>query len=497
MYKVIVVDDEPAALSYICSIIAKKCPDYQVVTTAENGKEALDKVREFLPDLLICDVSMPLMNGIQLVATVKELYPDILSLIVSGYSDFEYAKGALQSGVCDYILKPVVPSELKKTLDIISKKIRRNLYQYRNIMIHQICNGSECTFKELERCFQYNRYYCAIVRRNGLPRRFSKNSSMEIFSDINEQFIIYGRDEMEALYIMPEEILCGSSIEDYLKKIVKKLDIEREYVTTVYYKETVSLRELSSFIKKLYQTLDAVSVVGCSQMLKVTDCEKRILDSENYASIQVLLENLEYLFRDSHYEKAKKELTRQYLVWINEKKPQLWMEYAARQILYLISKYAKKRIPIQECEYMLEDAFFFAVTGDELLNSLLDVWLRDVQENGQEAKIDSPDFFASIENYIQRHLAENLSLQSICKKFGVSQTYMGKLFRKYVNESFNRYLTAARMEKAVKLMKETPDIFIKDVAARVGYNDQFYFSRIFRSYMGVCPSDYLENEHNF
>ena len=71
---------------------------------------------------------------------------------------------------------------------------------------------------------------------------------------------------------------------------------------------------------------------------------------------------------------------------------------------------------------------------------------------------------------------------------------MGKLFRKYENESFNRYLTSVRMEKAVKLMKETPDIFIKDVAARVGYNDQFYFSRIFRSYMGVCPSDYLENK---
>ena len=207
MYKVIVVDDEPAALSHICSIIAKKCPDYQVIATAENGKEGLEKVQEFQPDLLICDVSMPVMNGIELASAVKEQYPDILSLIVSGYSDFEYAKGALQSGVCDYILKPVVPSELKKTLDIVSEKIRRSFYQHRNILVHQICNGSQCTRQELERYFQYQRYYCVIVRRNGLPRRFSKNSSMEIFSDINEQFIIYGRDEMEALYIIPEEIL--------------------------------------------------------------------------------------------------------------------------------------------------------------------------------------------------------------------------------------------------------------------------------------------------
>lgn len=497
MYKVIVVDDEPAALAHICSIIEKKCPEYQVVAVAENGKEGLEKVEELLPDLLISDVSMPLMNGIQLVSAVKEKHPEILSLIVSGYSDFEYAKGALKSGVCDYILKPVVPQEMKKTLDAAAQRIRSNYYQQRNFLVHQICNGAQYAPQDLDRCFHYKQYYCAIVRRNGLPRRFSKNSGMEIFSDINEQFLIYGRDEMESLYMIPKEQLCGNSIEEYLRKIVKKLDTEREYVTTVYHKQPFSPTQLSSLIKKLYQTLDAVSVVGVSQMLQVSDCEKAAAGSENHTSIQGFLENLEYLFQERHYEKARKEIFRQYSAWIQEKKPQLWMEYTARQVLYIISKYAEKRLPVQECEYMLEDAFFFAATGEELVNSLLDVWFRDVQESGQNPKIDSPDFFASVESYIQNHLSENLSLQSLCKNFGVSQTYMGKLFRKYVNESFNRYLTTVRMEKAVKLMREVPDIFIKDVAARVGYSDQFYFSRIFRSYMGVCPSDYLESTANF
>lgn len=196
MYRVIVVDDEPAALVLLCSIIKKKCPDYQVVATAENGREGLEKVDELLPDLVISDVSMPIMNGIQLVSAIKEKHPEMLSLIVSGYSEFEYARAALQSGVCDYILKPVIPSEMKKTLDRIGEKIRGYHYYHRNALVHQICNGAQCTSEELEKYFQYESYYCAIVRRNGLPRRFSKNNSMEIFSDINEQFIIYGRDEM-------------------------------------------------------------------------------------------------------------------------------------------------------------------------------------------------------------------------------------------------------------------------------------------------------------
>lgn len=492
MYRVIVVDDEPAALVLLGSIIEKKCPDYQVVATAENGREGLEKVDELLPDLVISDVSMPIMNGIQMVSAIKEKHPEILSLIVSGYSEFEYAKAALQSGVCDYILKPVIPSEMKKTLDRLGEKIRGYHYHHRNTLVHQICNGAQCTLEELGKYFQYERYYCAIVRRNGLPRRFSKNNSMEIFSDINEQFIIYGRDEMEALYMIPSEIVGENLLEKYLERIIKKLDSQREYVTTVYHKEALAPDELCNYIKKLYQMLDAVSVVGKSQMLCDEACVKKMSDSQDYTSVYMILENLEYLLQEHQYEKARKELQRKYSGWAEEGKPQLWMEYAARRIFYLIGKYSEKKLPLQEGEYMLEDAFFFAATSEELLGSLMEVWFREIQESGQNFKIDSQDFFDSVEGYLKSHLSENISLQSLCKKFGVSQTYMGKLFRKYAKQSFNQYLTATRMERAIKIMKESPDIYIKDIATRVGYADQFYFSRIFRSYMGVCPSDYLE-----
>lgn len=492
MYKVIVVDDEPAALVLLCSIIKKKCPDYQVVATAENGREGLAKADELLPDLVISDVSMPIMNGIQMVSALKEKHPEILSLIVSGYSEFEYAKAALQSGVCDYILKPVIPSEMKKTLDRIGDKIRKYHYQHRNALVHQICNGAQCTAEELQKYFHYESYYCAIVRRNGLPRRFSKNNSMEIFSDINEQFIIYGRDEMESLYMIPGEILCGSSLEEYLKRIIKKLDVQREYVTTVYHKEALEPAMLCNHIKKLYQILDAVSVVGKSQTLNDEEWEKIASGFQDYVSVNMLLENLEYLLQEQQYEKARKELFRKYSGWIENGEPQLWLEYAARRIFYLTSKYSEKKMPLQEGEYMLEDAFFFAATSEELIGSLMEIWFREVQENGQNYKIDSQEFFDSVESYLKSHLSENISMQSLCKKFCISQTYMGKVFRKYAKQSFNQYLTAVRMEQAIKIMKESPDVYIKDVAIRVGYADQFYFSRIFRSYMGVCPSDYLE-----
>jgi YesN/AraC family two-component response regulator len=96
-----------------------------------------------------------------------------------------------------------------------------------------------------------------------------------------------------------------------------------------------------------------------------------------------------------------------------------------------------------------------------------------------------------VKAYIKNNMASQLSLQSTARQFTISQTYLSKMFRKYEDKSFNNYLTAIRMEEAKRLMKNEPDLFIKDIASMVGYNDQFYFSRIFRSYTGVCPSDFL------
>ena len=107
-------------------------------------------------------------------------------------------------------------------------------------------------------------------------------------------------------------------------------------------------------------------------------------------------------------------------------------------------------------------------------------------------KLNTEEYFQKIKEYIQEHMAEALSLQKVSREMGVSQTYLSRLFRKYENSTFNNYLTALRMEKAKVLLKSGDRIYVKDVAEQVGYKDQFYFSRIFHSYTGVRPSEYLE-----
>ena len=108
----------------------------------------------------------------------------------------------------------------------------------------------------------------------------------------------------------------------------------------------------------------------------------------------------------------------------------------------------------------------------------------------EELSDNREQLFYTIVSYLNTHLDETLTLSIVCGKFGVSQTSLSSMFREYEKTSFNNYLTKIRIEKAKQILEQEPKIFIREVAERCGYRDQFYFSRIFRTITGICPKDY-------
>ncbi|MFR1894934.1 response regulator [Hungatella sp.] len=217
MYRILVVDDEPAAIKHICNIIAIKCPQFEVTATAEHGQEALKRLEEETPDILITDVKMPVMDGIALAERVKERYPEVLSLVVSGYQEFEYAKAAIRSGVYDYLLKPIKPSALQNALNSMEEVLAERYARKRNFLMKSLCEKNSVDRKLLERYFPAGKYYAALVRRNGLPRRYSGNSGFEIFSGRDEKIYLYGRDEMEAMYLFGRYSVLQELLSDHLR----------------------------------------------------------------------------------------------------------------------------------------------------------------------------------------------------------------------------------------------------------------------------------------
>lgn len=494
MYRIIVAEDEPTALNHVLMILRKKCPEYEIQGTAENGREALELIRKEQPDILISDVKMPVMDGIQLVAKVKEEFPEVLSVIVSGYSEFEYAKGALQSGVCDYLLKPLAPSDMKKLMDKLMLRLNSMYYHRRNKILKKLCNGKHIEDKSLlYRCFAGGKYYAAIYRKNGLPKRFSRTSSVEIFSMEEERVYIYGRDEMEALYLFPEELLFSGGFRTMAERIFERERSPYTYLTAIIYEQPFELEELPDIVPKLYRKLDESVVTGQNQMYCLKERNSETSETDYAGESEKQLELIEYLIRYKENGKIFEELKTLFSIFEKQKESQIYVEASIRYIFQLMRNMNPLETDFADLEFMIDDAFYYAATMQELMESVLNIVKQCMPEMAKERIDNKEQLLHSICSYIEEHMGNPMTLGSICKQFGVSQTSLSRMFRTYKNSSFSNYLTKVRIEKAKQMMLTDPNAYIKDIAERVGYADQFYFSRIFRSVTGICPKEYIES----
>lgn len=352
MYQVMIVDDEASASHFIQQIIEKKCPKYKVAYIAENGQGALEKLKEIDVDVVISDIRMPVMDGILLMEIIKEQNPDICRVLISGYQEFAYAQKALRAGVSEYLLKPVKPRELQGLMEKLCEALDARYYEHRIRLFNNMVKDSEVAdIKELKRYFERGRYYAILVRRKGLPRRFSSMTGVPIYSLLNERFFIYGRDEMEALYLVNEKYLVGKSASDMAREIMKRLPSQNQFVTGIVHSKAFHLLELQRVLKDMYRRLDYEIVIGKNQLIDIHSksnqdvqpkkTENRFLEKAEFAvrfqEIPILIEAVEGLFA----------------LWEKEERSQVYVEKQVGHILYLLYNRYKAQELFTEMTFFL------------------------------------------------------------------------------------------------------------------------------------------------
>ncbi len=491
MYKVIIVDDEPASIAYIKNIIERKCSDFEVIDTAINGEDALAKIEKYSPDVIISDIKMPILDGVGLAKKVHEIYPEISFIIVSGYQDFEYAKNAIKFGVCDYLLKPLKPSELLSTLNVLSIKIRRNYYLKRKKLICNMCNGTkEIDKKSLDRYFVEGEYYCGIIRKNGLPSRFHNAYDLEVFSLEEEQIHIYGRDEMELLYLCPTILLSNQTFSEFINKKYNNEISENIFVTCIYAEDSFNLIDFPEVAKKIYKKLYNNVTIGQNKIMTLN--HESIINEEFSKKEHELFELIKIYIKNNDMSHLKTLIEDLFTIWTKNGDTQVVVERKLQIILQQIKDRENASIDIENLEYMLNDLFLYSVSMTEIMDNILEK-LDTVYPKSENSVVNNQQLYEMILSYLEDNIQDNMSLTSVCKHFGVSQTTLSKWFREFGNTSFNRYFTTLRINNAKKIIVSNPNIYIKDVSKMVGYSDQFYFSRIFRTIEGISPSEFISS----
>ena len=489
MFRVLVVDDEPSAVEYICNIIRLKCPELQVVATAEDGQQGLEAFTRLKPDLVISDVKMPVMSGLDMVKQIKEMDKGAGVLLVSGYQEFEYVKAALKYGVSDYVLKPMTPANFLSSVTPVLRELNEKVYNQRKMLVRAMILGENQETEQIRAYFPEETYFLAVVREKGLPRRFTGAPEIELISEAENTMFVYGRDEREALYICPSKAVSGPGFYRLVEKEAEKKNCENSFVTAVVIDHPIPAGELSQSVSRLYKELNSRLSIGNTRIFSVGAGKElapgEVYEAETLKSMERSMEKKDY---SAFLEQLKAFIERAGQAGY----PQLKLERFVRQTASELMGMLDWQDNVFEDEMMFEDAFYEAGNGAELCDSLSSIFKRYWKDDKEAVRVDSPEFLETVKSYLKRHLAEEITVSSVCREFGLSQSYLNLIFRKYGMQSFQTYLRTARIEHAKQVMERNPQMFIKDVAMMAGYRDQFYFSRIFRAVTGVSPTEYID-----
>ncbi|BBH21541.1 hypothetical protein Back11_28860 [Paenibacillus baekrokdamisoli] len=509
MYRIMIVEDEPPIVRYLKSIVESVTDRFMICSVAEDGMEALEKIEALRPDVILTDVRMPRMNGVEFVKHLRTEHPQLLTVVISGYQDFEYARESLKWGALDYLLKPVSPEQLKPLLDMLAVRLDGIYHERAATLLDQIIGNRSVEEQICQKYLNYEQFHVILARGGSLPARFFNMQlgfnelggwaqlDLEELSRRHTGCKIWlqsGRDEFESFFIIAmdgNQRFHSKSMAEQLNAFVSKL---RGYGTVVYSSKSISLTDLAGVTNRMIGVLNENCVLGRNQALDLED-----MLSANRREMLVLEDTMEnklaFFISNRQVSYLKSELSKMFADWNIQQYTQISLEKILRQILQLVEKHTGYQTPklSLDRERQLDEALFYANGYESLLKAILDmiVELMSALDIDQPTyKLNAGEILSRIEVYVHKNLAEPITLQSVCYLMDVSQTYLSRLFRKSKNLTFNEYVTYARIQEAKRLMAEHPEMLLKDVASIVGYKDSHYFSRIFKSVTGSSPSAY-------
>lgn len=489
MYQVMIVDDELPALRFVRSIIEQFSRDFQVAGVAVSGEQALDFLRQHPVDLLFTDISMHGMNGIALAQEARKLQPGIHIVIISGYGEFEYAQGAIQVGVDDYLLKPVSISKMTTVLQNIAQKLAAESLSRTAAILPSLACDQDYDQEKVTQLYGNKSYRFALIRWGNLdmtlPRTLTATSLVQ--PPDGYFMVLRGRDDDERILICEEapteELLTHLSV--YLTK-----PGQMATWTAIYTPTAQTIDALPAFVKWSMTLLYRKTVIGKHQIIQYAGGASQ----EDIIRLPLSeLRQLTYFVSTNKHRMIKDYLVSLAMSWDRSQMPQRQVWHMGRQLIHQIAAcYQPASEHLEELLQEFNELIHDASTYGDLIASVYSI----VFDNGniRDRKLSTRELYDYAVEYVSANYTLPLSMQSVCAEIGISQTYLSRLFRKYSDTTFNAYLTRCRMEAAMKLLREKPDLLLRDVATCVGYEDSSYFTKVFHQYTGQTPSQFISKE---
>lgn len=523
MLKVMLIDDEPFILQGLQILIDWNQEGYEIVALMNNGKEALDYLRNNEVDLILSDIQMPVMTGLELLETIqRENITNARFAILTGYDDFSFAQRALRNNCIDYVLKPVQKEDILALLRNVSKKVQiqtegknnqkkfEDAYLARNI-ISLITGKYDASNEEyVQKHLQISgdiRYVDIEVihdksenEEDDYDLRVVQRQLLETCKDVLKEnanhFIFdvsYSDSNYDVGFIFCENMATRYDMTDreFMTDMVEK--IEKYMLKPVRMMCGKSVPKLSSLAKSYSSCCMLNSIKGFHNEtnIYIYEDEVQIGQANTYLckkTIDQCLSAIEKNEKDAIAESVEKLYTEMYKDGDNGNMVNLNINYLLFQLIHLATEQDDDVNQEEIVQFISENSFEETFTRGSIQHmkqfaSEFSDYLMTLR------KKVSRGILHDIENDIKENYADSITLKSLGDKYYMNSSYLGQVFRKKYDMSFKDYLTRVRIDEAAKQLITTQKK-INQIAEDVGYLDCDYFIRKFIELKGCTPSKY-------
>lgn len=533
MLKLLIVDDEPIILEGLQKTIDWEKCGFEVVGTAENGMIAFEKIKQLSPDVVITDIRMNYMDGLELIRKTKETLDNVSFVVLSAYSDFDYAKEACDLGAFSYILKPFEEEQILNVMSSLKNKIlkakdseekmrhmtrllkeqEKEIEQWvlRKIFKKQLTDEEIDNRVSLININLSNdkQYVVALIRIDEIRESvWGKDNDIAIFAIRKLAVEIFENEfSISSIYLDEENagllICCENISDDTIKRIDELLMRILKYINE-FLGIVVSIskgschygyRGISESYNEACKAMELSYIFGTNSLLDIKQTGISVNSSYRYP------DKIEYNIINSIKRNDLKSFKNEILNFINffknENNCYAHISFSLQCLFVsivkvfvesdpeLISKYSDiasfvekiHKLPINSIVQMITDFTWEFIKKD--INN---------KYNCMHGFIN--DVIKIAINYIEKNIGDcDLTIKKVSDEVHLNPVYFGRLFKKELDKSFTEYVSEVRVEMAKKLLAET-NLKVFEVAEEVGIDNLPYFNVLFKKYTGLTPIEY-------
>lgn len=496
MYTVLIADDEKIERNGIRQLLKNEIGSYRILEAA-NGREAEKIIQENKVDILLTDIRMPYVSGLELAKWTAERSRGTEIIIFSGYHDFTYAKSAIQYGVQDYILKPVDPEEFGRAFlnvrqTLAEKKERLNGQKERESFLNQyfllnyILSGNPSVRTEASAHidtvdWDSVRYMILLERSGGFFEKYDGEFQRELTGVFGDQALCLGLDPDQLLLLVSGEERDPVKDAEYLSSWLRRTYGGEFYMAVsrkISSEEELpgAYRRLDELMEeKFYHTerfLFCESPDGISGKILEESCLTGMLEKD--------IRNRDAYHIAEHFRRVAEKYSG------DSSFPSMYVKFVFTRIIKVIAD-SSPMADSRDMENIIEE-MYRSSSVDELIamaKKELDRFCQLITEDKSSLKYK----VEMTKDYIQRHYGDDIPIDHMAAKLCISPGYLSMVFKKEAGENIKQYIRNVRMEKAKELLSGT-QMSVREIGGHVGYRNMSYFSRCFRQQFGSSPESY-------